>query len=98
MFRVRLLGAFAIDLDGPVLLRNKKGQALIAYLALQPGLHPREKLAALLWPDSDDEAARQSLRQCLSGLRKDLAALPLTVEHDVIGLAAPIASGVEELT
>ena len=98
MFRVSLMGALSIDNEGPVLLRNKKAQALVAYLALSPGLHPRERLAALLWPDSDDEAARQSLRQCLSGLRKDLPALPLTVEHDVIGLAASISSDVDELT
>src|ERR1700754_3119158 len=96
MLRVNLLGAFSIRDERLIVLRNKKAQALIAFLLLSPGLHAREKLAALLWPDSSEEAARQSLRQCVSGLRKDLPALPLTLDHDMVGLDAAVATDVKD--
>jgi DNA-binding SARP family transcriptional activator/pimeloyl-ACP methyl ester carboxylesterase len=87
MLRLNLLGPFSIEREGPVTLRNKKAQALIAFLASTSGVaHSRERLAALLWPDSSEEAARQSLRQCVSMLRRDLSDLPLAVDHDTLGL------------
>ncbi|MEP6571445.1 MAG: AAA family ATPase [Gemmatimonadota bacterium] len=46
-----------------------KALGLLAYLALERGAHPREELAALLWGESPDEAARTSLRQALKQLR-----------------------------
>ncbi len=45
--------------------------ALLAWLALE-GPTPRARLAQLLWPDKDAEAARNSLRQRLFQLRKTL--------------------------
>lgn len=42
---------------------------LLAWLALE-GPTPRERLAALLWPGSDAEAARNALRQRLFRLRR----------------------------
>lgn len=66
--------------------------ALLAWLALE-GPTPRSRLAALLWPASDAEAARNSLRQRLFKLRRqcgvDLAlgsvtlALADGIEHDL---------------
>ena len=51
----------------------KKGQALLAYLALQRGRPvPREQLADLLWGRSGGEQARKSLRQCLMVARAAL--------------------------
>ncbi|HEY6513318.1 MAG TPA: BTAD domain-containing putative transcriptional regulator [Burkholderiaceae bacterium] len=47
--------------------------ALLAWLALE-GPTPRARLAQLLWPDKDAEAARNSLRQRLFQLRKQLGA------------------------
>src|SRR3989475_149951 len=38
-------------------------------LTLEPGAHTREELAALLWGESSDAAARASLRQALKRLR-----------------------------
>jgi DNA-binding SARP family transcriptional activator/energy-coupling factor transporter ATP-binding protein EcfA2 len=53
---------------------RKKGQALLALLALRPGTgYPRDALTALLWSDSGDEDARHSLRQELHELRRALA-------------------------
>jgi hypothetical protein len=52
----------------------KKSQALLAYLAVKPGQRvSRDKLAALLWSSTGPEQGRQSLRQTLSTLRKELA-------------------------
>ncbi len=45
--------------------------ALLAWLALE-GPTPRARLAALLWPDKDADAARNSLRQRLFQLRRQL--------------------------
>jgi len=72
--RIRLLGTFEVNLDGnPVNFDYVKLQALLAYLAVEVD-HPaqREKLAALLWPESSQQAAQSSLRQALARLRKAL--------------------------
>ena len=45
--------------------------ALLAWLALE-GATPRARLGALLWPHSTAEAARNSLRQRLFKLRRDI--------------------------
>jgi DNA-binding SARP family transcriptional activator len=66
------LGAFQVTLDGRVVSRcgTDKTRALLAYLALEAErAHRREMLAAMLWPDQTDDAARHSLRQALLRLR-----------------------------
>jgi DNA-binding SARP family transcriptional activator/pimeloyl-ACP methyl ester carboxylesterase len=99
MLRLEMLGPFSIVRDGPTRLRNKKAQALTAFLVLHPGSHSRERLAGLLWPDSHEEAARQSLRQCVSALRRELAELPLSADHDLLGLPTDaIATDVGEFS
>ncbi|HHZ08650.1 MAG TPA: alpha/beta fold hydrolase [Rhizobiales bacterium] len=71
--RLTLLGGFALaDKAGAALPLGRKDRALLAYLALQPGWHAREKLAALLWGGADDASARTSLRQALSSIRRAL--------------------------
>jgi DNA-binding SARP family transcriptional activator len=62
----------------------KKGQALLAYVALNhTGLVSRDKLASLLWSTAGSDQARQSLRQTLFGLRKELARTghPILIEE-----------------
>jgi DNA-binding SARP family transcriptional activator len=52
-------------------LPTKRAKALLAYLPLHPEKpQARLKLAALLWEDSSDDKALESLRQALSALRK----------------------------
>lgn len=52
----------------------RKSQAMLAYLGIKPAqLVSRDKMAALLWSSTATEQARQSLRQTLSSLRKELA-------------------------
>src|SRR5215470_2478680 len=69
-----LLGGFQARLGTqPVAVRLKKAQALLAYLAMPAGrTHQRDHLATLLWGDTADTQARNSLRQALFGLRKIL--------------------------
>jgi DNA-binding SARP family transcriptional activator len=59
--------------DREVVLNNRKAKALIAYLALTPGMREtRERVIGLLWSETEDGKARASLRQLLHGLREVL--------------------------
>jgi DNA-binding SARP family transcriptional activator len=74
--RLSLLGAAEAAVDGrPIVFRTKKALALLAYLAVDPGPHPRERLADLLWPDADVVDARASLRTALNYMRQALGPL-----------------------
>src|SRR5258706_9126901 len=74
----------------------RKAQALLLYLAVEGGMHPRSKLAAFLWPDSESHDARTALRNALALLRSLLAdsdSSPATPPHllqagDLLGLNA----------
>src|SRR5215470_5516207 len=71
--RLQLLGGFSLGLGAgrSVNPGARKARALLAYLALPAGrTHSRDKLASLLWGDTGDEQARQSLRQTLVALRR----------------------------
>ena len=77
-----LLGGFEARtrLGSPLAVPTRKAQALLAYLALTPGLtHPRDKLAALLWPDTSRSGARTAVRQTLFLLRRALGPVQLDV-------------------
>ena len=73
---INVLGGLEIQLvgaDSPLALSTRKSKALLAYLALSPGLtRSREHLATALWDRSAEEQARASLRQTLSSLRRVL--------------------------
>ncbi len=90
--RLSLLGGFRIEEEqrGQVPLTGKRGQAIIAYLARCPGMAAsREKLAGLLWSDSDSDHSRNSLRQTLSLLRRDFSRAGVDLiqaQNDTIGL------------
>ena len=87
---LELLGGFRLQTNAgePVPLTTRKAQALLAYLALNPGrAHARPKLAALLWGDRGEAQARDSLRQALSLVRKALSSLqaePFVAHEDTI--------------
>lgn len=59
--------------ERPLSFSTRKALALLIYLAVEGGMHPREKLAPLLWPESSHKAGRASLRTTLALLRKALA-------------------------
>jgi len=72
---LKLLGGFQLRAasGAAVPLPSRKARALIAYLALRPGrMYSRDVLTALLWGDTPDRQARQSLRQALLDLRRAL--------------------------
>src|SRR3954447_22918551 len=74
MLRVRLVGELGLEADGrrcepPA---PTKARALLAWLALHPGLRPRSELAGTFWPDVLEESARASLRTALSAVRRSL--------------------------
>ena len=66
-YQMSLLGGFELRRKGKVVrLPTRKGEALLAYLALAPQRgHARDTLTALLWGDASDQSARASLRQTL---------------------------------
>src|SRR6266849_6629701 len=98
VLRLELLGDYQIHSPAGALitLSAKKSQALLAYLAVRPTqLVSRDKMASLLWSGSGPEQARQSLRQLLSTLRKELTQISpdaklLVEESDFLGVDAAL--------
>ena len=91
-----LLGRFEclLSTGTRVSLAMRKAEVLLAFLALAPGLrHPRERLINLLWSDRGEQQARNSLRQCLSAIRKSLgeaADMVLQVDRTSVYLNAEL--------
>jgi DNA-binding SARP family transcriptional activator len=65
---------------------TRKATALLAYLAVSEQPQRRATLAALLWPDTDDQKARGALRRTLSVLRSALGDRWLDAEGETIDL------------
>src|SRR5436309_757739 len=95
LLRLAVLGPPQVYHDGRRLtFALRKAEALLLYLAVEGGMHPRSKLAAFLWPDSAPYAARTALRNALTLLRSllatpDASASPhshLLAEQDLLGL------------
>ncbi len=83
--RLSLLGTFRLEHEGErVRLPTRKIESLLAYLALHPEPHAREKLAALFWGDFSDKAARASLRHALALLRKPLGSELFLTDHATV--------------
>jgi TolB-like protein len=72
--RLRLLGSFDLQIDDRTSeISSQKVCALAAYLAMSAGQHlRRERLAGLLWAESEEARARDSLKHALASLRKSL--------------------------
>src|SRR4051812_14626495 len=92
---LRLFGGFLLRADTrPRPLAARKAQALLAYLALGAGrAHTRETLMHLLWTDTGDKQARQSLRQTIATLRRALGGArrpALVAQGDALSLNAAV--------
>jgi DNA-binding SARP family transcriptional activator len=74
VLEVRLLGRLEAEVRGRPLraIADPQGPALLAWLALHPGEHPRGPIAALLWPGAPPSNARASLRRAAWALRRAL--------------------------
>jgi DNA-binding SARP family transcriptional activator len=94
VLRIRLLGELEVDVDGAPLAppSSRRAWALLGWLALHPGPHPRGDVAARFWPDVLDASARASLRSAVWALRRPLeaagAADRLRATRDHVGLVA----------
>src|SRR5258708_34006504 len=81
LLRLAVLGPPEVFHDGSRLtFALRKAQALLVYLAVEGGMHPRSKLAAFLWPDSEPRDARTALRNAI-GLLRSLLAGSSSVQH-----------------
>ena len=87
MIQLHTLGAVNLLRDGVEVrsvLSQPKRLALLAYLAsAHPrGFHSRDTLLGLFWPEADDAAARNALRQALHYLRRSLGEACVTSRSD----------------
>jgi predicted ATPase/DNA-binding SARP family transcriptional activator len=93
--RVCLLGGFSVATEDGIVeeraWRLRKAKALVKLLALAPErrLH-RERLADLLWPDRDAEAAANNFHQALHAARRAIGADVLHLSDGVVTLEAEI--------
>jgi DNA-binding SARP family transcriptional activator/class 3 adenylate cyclase/tetratricopeptide (TPR) repeat protein len=73
---LQLLGQFRLVLgrkpNQALAVNAPRHRALLGYLALHPEGVGRDQVAELLWGDSPDRQARQSLRQAILSIRKHL--------------------------
>ncbi|MDQ2912003.1 MAG: hypothetical protein M3T56_01975, partial [Chloroflexota bacterium] len=84
------LGAPRIEVAGErVSFDTRKATALVVYLALTGRPHRRESIAALLWPEHDEEHARGALRRTLSVIRTGLGGRWLDTDGDTLALQGP---------
>src|SRR4030095_6757934 len=95
MLRIHAVGGFRVEVDG----RDRtsptpdRATALFAWLALNPGSHPRSAVAARFWPDVLGDSARASLRSALWSLRRRLgddANGALIATRDRVGLSGEV--------
>jgi len=83
-----------VQTAGTTLELAPRDAALLAWLALE-GPTARLRLANLLWPDSEPEAARNALRQRLFQLRRQLGAEVVTGQA-VLALAGGVQHDLED--
>ncbi len=90
--KLRLFGEPLLELNGELVsVDRRKAFALLAYLALAKHRQKRDILAALLWPDLNQERAYAALRSTLSSLTTlvpgewlDRQRTTLALNHDAI--------------
>lgn len=91
--RLNVLGAASVTLaDGrpvPAYSTQPRRLAVLMYLTLaRPrGLHARESLIAMLWPEHDETQGRRALRNALHALRQGLGdGVVITAGHGSVGI------------
>ncbi|MEM7798346.1 MAG: FxSxx-COOH system tetratricopeptide repeat protein [Chloroflexota bacterium] len=72
MAQFKLLGSFAVEVDGVPsdLIKSDKGSALLIYLIVTRESQLREKVADIVWDATSTKKAQQNLRQLLSSSLK----------------------------
>jgi predicted ATPase len=74
MYRIELCDGVSVQCGSAKItkFRTQKAARLLAYLALHPGNHSRERLIELFWPELGLDAARNALSTTLLYLKKPL--------------------------
>ena len=95
--RLECLGGFAMTQDGErVALSARKPRMLAGLLAVaRRRTISRQRLAALLWEDSDGEQARVSLRQALAQIRRAAGDGWIEAEGDDLRLGPGVATDLD---
>src|SRR4051794_277811 len=84
---IRVLGPLEVSVDGvPLIVDTRKALAILALLAVEDRAFARDELAAMLWPESDDESARGALRRTLSVLRSAVGERGIRVDRSSVAL------------
>src|SRR5579884_729537 len=69
--------------------RTRKALALLIYLIVEGGMHTREQIMTLFWPESDEQHSRTMLRTTITYLRGALSDEPasahLAIERNGLG-------------
>lgn len=93
MVQLRTLGETVVRRSGgsvdEAMYLQPKRLAVLAYLAAaRPrGLHRRDSLLVVFWPEHDEERARNALSQALHAIRHELGADVLVAEgHELVGV------------
>ncbi|GCE23826.1 AfsR/SARP family transcriptional regulator [Dictyobacter kobayashii] len=92
--KIALLGTPNVEhLGHRLAFHDRKTLALLIYLATEPGIHHRQKLARLLWSERDAAHGRTALRVALLHLRQALEEgmspqheSHLLINYDTLGL------------
>src|SRR3989440_13120 len=101
ILKIALLGPPEVShFDRRLTFPDRKVLALLAYLAAEGGMHERQRLSRLFWPESASAHGRTALRITLHHLRRTLEEgtqseheSHLLVLHDALGLN--IGSGID---
>jgi len=94
ILRIALLGRPEVShFDRRLTFPDRKALALLAYLATEGGMHERQHLSRLFWPESDSAHGRTALRIILHQVRRTLEdgmqpehETHLLITHDALGL------------
>src|SRR3954451_782372 len=85
---IRVLGPLEVIVDGtPLRVDTRKALAIVALLAVEGRPYARDELAAMFWPESDDESARGAFRRTLSVLRSALGDRWVCADRATVALA-----------
>ncbi|MBA3822979.1 MAG: alpha/beta fold hydrolase [Ktedonobacterales bacterium] len=88
---LRLFGAPQVEYDGrPIATRFQKELALLIYLAVTHRPHTRLALAAVFWPEHDEQSALAALRRALYQLKRDVGDGVLEVTRQMVGLSTAV--------
>lgn len=92
---IRLLGPLEVAVAGrSIVVDTRKALAIVALVAAEGRPFARDELAAMFWPEADDEAARGALRRTLSALRTAVKGSGLVIGRTQVALD-PSASSVD---